>query len=139
MLEQLSTHSGTTIIFVKTKWGSEKLAEKLSRQNHAADVIHGNLKQSRRDRVIQGFRDKKFRILVATDLAARGLDVPHIELVINYDLPQCPEDYIHRIGRTARAGASGKAINFLTPADRDKWNAIHRIDESRRAASAEQR
>ena len=66
-------------------------------------------------------------MLVATDLAARGLDVPHIELVINYDMPQCPEDYIHRVGRTARAGASGKAINFLTGADREKWNAIQRL------------
>ncbi|MGE3622332.1 MAG: DEAD/DEAH box helicase [Bdellovibrionales bacterium] len=127
LLEQLASHSGSTIVFVKTKWGTEKLAEKLSRQNLASDAIHGDLRQSRRDRVIQSFRDKKFRVLVATDLAARGLDVPHIELVVNYDMPQCPEDYIHRIGRTARAGASGKAINFLTPADRQKWNAIHRM------------
>ncbi len=127
LLEQLDAHKGTTIIFVKTKWATEKLAEKLSRQNHRSDAIHGDLRQSRRDRVIQSFRDKKFRILVATDLAARGLDVPHIELVINYDMPQCPEDYIHRIGRTARAGASGKAINFLTATDRSKWNAIDRM------------
>jgi superfamily II DNA/RNA helicase len=127
LLEQLALHKGTTLIFVKTKWGTEKLADKLSKQNYASDAIHGDLRQSRRDRVIQAFRDKKFRVLVATDLAARGLDVPHIELVVNYDLPQCPEDYIHRIGRTARAGASGKAINFLTPADRPKWNAIHRL------------
>jgi len=127
LLEKLGSHKGSTIIFVKTKYGTEKLAAKLSRENHQSDAIHGDLRQSRRDRVIQSFRDKKFRVLVATDLAARGLDVPHIELVINYDLPQCPEDYIHRIGRTARAGASGKAINFLTPADRQKWNAIHRL------------
>jgi len=127
LLEQLAAHQGSAIIFVKTKWGADKLAEKLSRQNHRSDAIHGNLRQSRRDNVIQAFRDKKFRVLVATDLAARGLDVPHIEIVINYDMPQCPEDYIHRIGRTARAGASGKAINFLTPSDRDKWNAIHRL------------
>ncbi len=127
LLEQLAAHKGSAIIFVKTKYGTEKLADKLSKQNHVSDAIHGDLRQSRRDKVIQGFRDKKFRVLVATDLAARGLDVPHIELVINYDLPQCPEDYIHRIGRTARAGASGKAINFLTPADRQKWNAIHRL------------
>ncbi len=127
LLEQLGKHQGSTIIFVKTKWGTEKLAEKLSRQNVNSDAIHGDLRQSRRDRVIQSFRDKRFRVLVATDLAARGLDVPHIELVINYDMPQCPEDYIHRIGRTARAGASGKAVNFLTNADRQKWNAIHRM------------
>jgi len=127
LLEQLAAHTGSVIIFVKTKWGTQKLADRLSLQSHRSDAIHGNLRQSRRDNVIQAFRDKKFRVLVATDLAARGLDVPHIELVINYDMPQCPEDYLHRIGRTARAGASGKAINFLTPGDRQKWNAIHRL------------
>nr|MDP9127973.1 DEAD/DEAH box helicase [Pseudomonadota bacterium] len=127
LLERLALNKCSVIIFVKTKYGTEKLADKLTRQNYRAEAIHGDLKQMRRDRVIQGFRDKKFQILVATDLAARGLDVPHIELVINYDLPQCPEDYIHRIGRTARAGASGKAINLLTPADGAKWNAIHRL------------
>jgi len=127
LLEQLAAHEGSTLIFIKTKYGTEKLAEKLSRRNFPSEAIHGNLRQSRRDRVMQSFRDKKFRVLVATDIAARGLDVLHIELVINYDMPQCPEDYIHRIGRTARAGASGKAINFLTPADREKWNAICRL------------
>ena len=127
LLEQLQGTTCTAIVFVKTKYGAEKLAEKLSRQNHQASAIHGDLRQSRRDRVITDFRDKRFRILVATDLAARGLDVPHIELVINYDLPQCPEDYIHRIGRTARAGASGKAVNLLTPADGIKWRAIHKL------------
>jgi len=127
LLEQLEKNKGSAIIFVKTKYGTEKLADKLSKQNLKADAIHGDLRQTRRDKVIQGFRDKKFRILVATDLAARGLDVPHIELVINYDMPQCPEDYIHRIGRTARAGASGKAVNFLTNADRIKWGAIQRL------------
>lgn len=127
LLERLSENKGSVIIFVRTKYGTEKLADKLTRQNYRAEAIHGDLKQMRRDRVLQGFRDKKFQILVATDLAARGLDVPHIEVVINYDLPQCPEDYIHRIGRTARAGASGKAINLLTPADGVKWKAIHRL------------
>jgi superfamily II DNA/RNA helicase len=127
LMEQLAKHKGSAIIFVKTKFGTEKLAAKLTRDNHRSDAIHGDLRQTRRDRVIQGFRDKKFRVLVATDLAARGLDVPHIELVINYDLPQAPEDYIHRIGRTARAGASGRAINMLTSADRIKWNAIQRL------------
>jgi superfamily II DNA/RNA helicase len=139
LLEQLAAHQGSTLIFVKTKWGTEKLAGKLANKNFSSDAIHGDLRQSRRDRVIQDFRDKKFRILVATDLAARGLDVPHIELVVNYDLPQCPEDYIHRIGRTARAGAFGKAINFLTPADREKWNAIHRLMNPGAPRAQEQR
>ena len=77
--------------------------------------------------MIASFRNKKYRILVATDVAARGLDIPHIEHVINYDLPQCAEDYVHRIGRTARAGATGSALSFITPGDRGKWSAIERL------------
>ena len=127
LLKVLAEAKGSTIIFVKTKYGTERLAERLNKHNYFADVIHGDLRQTRRDKVIQKFRDKKFTILVATDIAARGLDVPHIETVINYDLPQCPEDFIHRIGRTARAGAEGQAISFVTPADRQKWGAIHRL------------
>jgi ATP-dependent RNA helicase DeaD len=127
LLVQLGQRAGSVLIFVKTKYGTEKLADKLNRDQHHADAIHGDLQQRRRDRVIQGFRDKRYRVLVATDVAARGLDIPHIEHVINYDLPQCPEDYIHRIGRTARAGAEGSAVNFLTTADHAKWNAIHRL------------
>jgi len=127
LLAQLGQREGSVIIFVKTKYGTEKLSDRLNKDQHKSDAIHGDLQQRRRDRVIQGFRDKRYRILVATDVAARGLDIPHIEHVINYDLPQCPEDYIHRIGRTARAGAEGCAVNFLTNADHAKWNAIHRL------------
>ncbi len=127
LLTQLGQREGSVIIFVKTKYGTEKLSDRLNKDAHKSDAIHGDLQQRRRDRVIQGFRDKRYRILVATDVAARGLDIPHIEHVINYDMPQAPEDYIHRIGRTARAGAEGSAINFLTPADNAKWNAIHRL------------
>jgi superfamily II DNA/RNA helicase len=97
------------------------------RAGHSADAIHGDLRQNKRDKVIQAFRDKKHRIMVATDIAARGLDIPHIEHVINYDLPQAPEDYIHRIGRTARAGAEGSAICLITPQDGSKWRAIHKL------------
>jgi len=127
LLTQLDQRKGSVIIFVKTKFGTEKLAKKLNTSEHKADAIHGDLQQRRRERVIQNFRDKRYRILVATDVAARGLDIPHIEHVINFDLPQCPEDYIHRIGRTARAGAEGCAVNLLTPADGSKWRAIHRL------------
>ncbi len=127
LLKILAETNGSTIIFVKTKYGTEKLADRLAKQNFEASAIHGDLRQSRRDKVIQNFRDKKFQVLVATDIAARGLDVPHIETVINYDLPQCPEDFIHRIGRTARAGSTGQAISFITPADKQKWGAIHRL------------
>jgi len=128
LLKQLGERTGSILVFVKTKHGAKRMAEKLTKSGqHKADAIHGNLKQSKRDRVIADFRDKRFRLLIATDVAARGLDIPHIEHVINYDLPQCPEDYIHRIGRTARAGAEGAAVNLLTPADGSKWRAIHRL------------
>jgi superfamily II DNA/RNA helicase len=103
------------------------MAKRLQKEGHSAEAIHGDLKQSKRDRVIASFRKMKYRILVATDVAARGLDIPHIEHVINYDLPQCAEDYVHRIGRTARAGATGSALSFITPADRGKWGAIDRL------------
>jgi ATP-dependent RNA helicase DeaD len=127
LVQQLDKREGSVIVFVKTKWGAEKLAIRLRGDHHSADAIHGDLRQNARDRVIQAFRNKKHRIMVATDIAARGLDIPHIEHVINYDLPQCPEDYIHRIGRTARAGAEGSAMCFITPADRIKWSAITRL------------
>ena len=127
LLTQLHERDGSVIVFVKTKYGTEKMAKKLSKEGHSADAIHGDLRQNKRERVISAFRNKKYRILVATDVAARGLDIPHIEHVINYDLPQCAEDYIHRIGRTARAGAEGAALNLVTPADKSKWNAIDRL------------
>lgn len=127
LLTQLRERDGSIIVFVKTKYATEKMAKKLCKEGHEANAIHGDLRQNKRDKVIAQFRDKKHRILVATDVAARGLDIPHIEHVINYDLPQCPEDYIHRIGRTARAGAKGEAICFVGAADKSKWNAINRL------------
>ncbi len=126
-LDELNSREGSIIVFVKTKYGTEKMARKLSAEGHSADAIHGNLRQNKRDRVIAAFRKQKYRILVATDVASRGLDIPHIEHVINYDLPQCPEDYIHRIGRTARAGAEGESVCFVTPSEKSKWNAIDRL------------
>ena len=127
LLSELNEREGSIIIFIKTKHGAEKMAIKLSKEGHSADAIHGDLRQNKRNRVIAAFRKKKYRILVATDVAARGLDIPHIEHVINYDLPQCAEDYIHRIGRTARAGADGSALNLVTPEDKGKWHAIDRL------------
>lgn len=127
LLLELQHREGSVIIFVQTKWGTEKMAKKLSGANHEARAIHGDLRQRERDRVIQEFRDSKFRILVATDIAARGLDIPHIAHVINHDLPQCPEDFIHRLGRTARAGAEGAAVNFVGSKDGNKWRAICRL------------
>ncbi|RTK93243.1 MAG: DEAD/DEAH box helicase [Rickettsiales bacterium] len=127
LLGQLDARTGSIIIFVKTKFGAEKMAKRLRDENHQTDAIHGDLRHTKRESVIRAFRNSKYRILVATDIAARGLDIPHIAHVINYDLPQCPEDYIHRIGRTARAGAEGEALCFVTSEDRGKWNAINRL------------
>ncbi len=127
LLKQLENREGSIIIFVKTKHGADKMAERLRRQDYAAEAIHGDLRQNRRDKVIAQFRSMKYNILVATDVAARGLDIPHIKHVINYDLPQCPEDYIHRIGRTARAGAEGEAICLITRDDARKWRAIQQL------------
>lgn len=127
LLSELEARQGSVIVFVKTKRGADQLAEQLRENDHRADAIHGDLRQRQRDQVIQKFRNKAYRVMVATDVAARGLDVPHIEHVINYDLPQCPEDYIHRIGRTARAGATGAALSLVSPSERGLWNDITRI------------
>lgn len=127
LLKELKEREGTVIIFVRAKFGTEKLAAKLRKSGFTADAIHGDLEQRQRERVLAAFREKKHRILVATDIASRGLDIPHIEHVINFDLPQAPEDYIHRIGRTGRAGAEGSAVSFITPEDRIKWNAIQKL------------
>lgn len=127
LLKTLSLHEGSKIIFVKTKIGADKLADKLKEHKMSVAAIHGDLKQRRRDQVIKQFREERIHVLVATDVAARGLDIPHIEVVVNFDLPQCPEDYIHRIGRTGRAGREGIAISFISPDERWKWKAIQNL------------
>lgn len=127
LLDELDSRTGSVLIFVKTKIGAEKLSKRLNKDNHVADTIHGDLRQRERTKVIKAFRDQAHRIMVATDVAARGLDIPHIEHVVNYDLPQSADDYIHRIGRTGRAGAEGSAITLLTPEDNKKWGAIERL------------
>lgn len=127
LMQQLEQRQGSILIFTRTRRGADRLSRDLRDQGHATSAIHGDLVQRKRDNVIQSFRNQSIRILVATDLAARGIDIPHIMHVINYDLPQCPEDYIHRIGRTARAGAEGHALNLLTSADHQKWREISRL------------
>ncbi|MDC3085206.1 DEAD/DEAH box helicase [Candidatus Pelagibacter sp.] len=127
LINQLVERNGSILVFVKTKHSADKIVKRLKYDGHSADAIHGNLRQSKRERVINSFRNGKIRILIATDVAARGLDIPLIQHVINYDLPQVPEDYIHRIGRTGRAGKKGSALTFLTPSDRSMWNSISRL------------
>ena len=124
---QIFKREGSILVFVKTKYGTEKLVKSLSKEKIKSFALHGGLRQSKRNTVMKNFRDKKFRILIATDVAARGLDVPHIEHVINYDLPQMAEDFIHRIGRTARAGLDGVALSFVTKGDFLKWKEIQNI------------
>ncbi|MGM8898965.1 MULTISPECIES: DEAD/DEAH box helicase [unclassified Psychrobacter] len=114
------------IIFAATKRSTEKLAKSLQEQGHKASFLHGDLPQSKRNRIVQDLRNGKCKILVATDVAARGLDVPAISHVINYDLPRQTEDYVHRIGRCGRAGRTGVAISLCSMDDRPQLNAINR-------------
>ena len=127
LIKEIYERQGSILIFVKTRRNAEKMVKRLKYDDHDADAIHGNLRQNKRDRVIKAFRNNHFRILVGTDVASRGLDIPAIKHVINFDLPQLPEDFIHRIGRTARAGADGSALSFVGDQDRSKWNAIQRL------------
>ncbi len=124
LVEQLCEREGAIIIFVKTKHGADQLADKLRRDDYSALAIHGDLRQHKRERVINSFRRGRNQIMVATDIASRGLDIPHIQHVINYDAPQSQADYIHRIGRTARAGAEGCALSFVTPQDKKRLPAL---------------
>jgi len=127
LIDQLFLRKGSILVFVKTKRNADRMVKRLKEEDHSADAIHGDLRQSKRDRVMNAFRKGMKRILVATDVAARGLDIPLIQHVINYDLPQVPEDYVHRIGRTARAGSEGSAITFLTRDDRFMWRSITKL------------
>ncbi len=127
LFDECHKREGSIIIFVKTKRGADQLTQQLQRDKLKADTIHGDLRHGKRQRVIRSFHQQRFRILVATDVAARGLDIPHIEHVINYDLPQCPEDYVHRIGRTARGGRKGEALTFVSQSDQFKLRAIKRF------------
>lgn len=114
----LDHETGPIIVFVKTKRSTERLAQRLKAKGYSATRIHGDIDQSKRNQAMEAFRQGQYQILVATDVAARGLDIDNIAHVVNYDLPMAPEDHLHRIGRTARAGAKGKATTFVTHQER---------------------
>ena len=130
LVDEISLRKGSILIFVRKKYSTEKLKKRLKKDTVKSLALHGDLRQNKRSRILKDFRDDKFRILIATDIASRGLDVPHIEHVINYDLPQVPEDFIHRIGRTARAGSVGEAVSFVTPNDKRMWKSIEKLMEN---------
>jgi len=115
------------LVFSRTKHGADRIAEALVKRRIVADAIHGNKSQNARQRALLSFRDGHLRVLVATDLAARGIDVKGIDLVVNFDLPNEPETYVHRIGRTARAGAEGRALSFCSREERGFLRAIERL------------
>jgi ATP-dependent RNA helicase RhlE len=128
LLEKLLIeYRGSVLVFSRTKHGARKIAASVRALGHSAAELHSNRSLNQRREALDGFRNGKYRVLVATDIAARGIDVKGIELVINYDLPTNAEDYIHRIGRTARAGAKGHAISFATPDQRGDVRDIERL------------
>jgi ATP-dependent RNA helicase RhlE len=116
-----------TLIFTRTKHGADDLIEKLAAQGIRAVAMHGNKSQSFRSRTLEEFRRGEIRILVATDLAARGLDISNLPFVVNYDMPSIPEDYVHRIGRTGRAGVSGVAVSLVSPEEKPQLQAIEEL------------
>ncbi|UWI83032.1 DEAD/DEAH box helicase [Wolbachia endosymbiont of Howardula sp.] len=118
LIIELLHREGSIIIFVRTKQGAHDLAYKLNKDSYRVSELHGDLRQHKRESAINAFRRGSIQIMVATDIAARGLDIPHIQHVMNYDIPQSQIDYIHRIGRTARAGSEGHAVSFVTPQDK---------------------
>jgi ATP-dependent RNA helicase RhlE len=119
LLEQmLNEETGSFLVFTRTKHGADRVARKLEKLGHDVDAIHGDRSQSQRTAALKGFAGGKHRVLVATDVAARGIDVQDIAHVVNYDMPNAPEDFVHRIGRTGRAGAKGVATTFVMPQER---------------------
>lgn len=126
LLEKLlGEYHGTVLVFSRTKHGARKICRSVKSMGHGAAELHSDRSLAQRREALEGFKSGKYRVLIATDIAARGIDVKGIELVVNFDLPDQAEDYVHRIGRTGRAGHSGKAISFATP---DQSNDIRQIE-----------
>jgi len=127
LLSLLKADQATALVFTRTKHRADRLGRLLGRAGHRVAVLHGDRSLSQRRAALEGFRRGAFRVLVATDIAARGIDVANIGHVINFDLPNCPEDYVHRIGRTARMKTTGRATSFVTGEDRRQLQDIERL------------
>ncbi|GHG80154.1 DEAD/DEAH box helicase [Pseudodonghicola xiamenensis] len=128
LIELLDGHKDDlALVFARTKHGSDRLMKALDRAGFATAAIHGNKSQGQRDRALAAFKSGEIRVLVATDVAARGLDIPDVKHVYNYELPNVPDSYVHRIGRTARAGKDGAAIAFCAPDEMDELKAIQKV------------
>jgi ATP-dependent RNA helicase RhlE len=127
LLALLGESEETTLVFTRTKRRADKVSRVLERAGHSVARIHADRSQAQRRHALEGFKRGKYRVLVATDIAARGIDVEEIGHVINYDMPHIPEDYVHRIGRTARAAASGKAFSFVSREERDMLKNVERL------------
>jgi ATP-dependent RNA helicase RhlE len=127
LMSLLQSESDTVLVFTRTKHRADRLGNMLDSAGHRVAVLHGGRTLPQRRAALEGFRRGTFRVLVATDIAARGIDVANIAHVINYDVPNCPEDYVHRIGRTARMRTSGRATTFVTAEDQDQLRAIERL------------
>ncbi len=126
----LLEYKGSVLVFSRTKHGAKKICAQLTAANFGAAEIHSNRSLGQRKQALDGFKNGRYRVLVATDIASRGIDVKGIELVLNYDLPEAASDYVHRIGRTGRASMKGKAISFVMPEQRGKIREIERLIKS---------
>jgi ATP-dependent RNA helicase RhlE len=127
LLEKESKQFERVLIFTRTRRGAERISHILKARDHSVNRIHADRSQGQRETALREFRNGRARVLVATDIAARGLDVEDVSHVINYDVPAAPEDYVHRVGRTGRAGNQGKAITIVAPVDELSMRAIERL------------
>ena len=133
LLDEINAREGSILVFVRTKRRTDKVTKFLKSYGLTVVALHGNKSQGQRNLAIKEFKEETSRILCATDIVARGIDISHVAHVINYDLPQVPEDYVHRIGRTGRNGRAGESISFISSDEHDQWRAIEKLLRAKNA------